>query len=61
MAHRFQGIIVELQGQGQVWFAGAWTRYGFHEDGLMSGMAVADALRARWATDTQRAPAQAAA
>jgi predicted NAD/FAD-binding protein len=27
--------------------AGAWTRYGFHEDGLMSGLAVADALRAR--------------
>jgi hypothetical protein len=29
-----------------VWFAGAWTRYGFHEDGLMSGWVV-QGLRAR--------------
>jgi predicted NAD/FAD-binding protein len=40
-----------LQGQGHVWFAGAWTRYGFHEDGLRSGLAVADALRQRWLAD----------
>ena len=38
-----------IQGSSHVWFAGAWTRYGFHEDGLMSGLAVADAMRARWA------------
>ena len=38
-----------IQGQSQIWFAGAWTRYGFHEDGLRSGLAVADALRAQWA------------
>ena len=30
-----------LQGSAGVWFCGAWTRYGFHEDGLMSGLAVA--------------------
>jgi uncharacterized protein len=36
-----------LQGRGGVWFCGAWTRYGFHEDGLMSAIAVTDALRAR--------------
>ncbi len=35
-----------LQGQHRTWFAGAWTRYGFHEDGLMSGIAVAKALGA---------------
>ena len=34
------------QGQRRTWFAGAWTRYGFHEDGLMSGIAVAKALGA---------------
>jgi predicted NAD/FAD-binding protein len=28
-----------------VWFAGAWTGYGFHEDGLKSGLAVAHAIR----------------
>lgn len=33
-----------LQGQGDVWFAGAWTRYGFHEDGLLSGLVAAKAL-----------------
>jgi predicted NAD/FAD-binding protein len=39
----------DIQGRSHLWFAGAWTRYGFHEDGLMSGLAVADDLRARWA------------
>ena len=39
----------EIQGRQHVWFCGAWTGYGFHEDGLRSGLAVADALRARWA------------
>ena len=46
-----QARVPALQGQGNVWFAGAWTRYGFHEDGLMSGMAAASALRARWAAE----------
>jgi uncharacterized protein len=36
----------KIQGQRRTWFAGAWTRYGFHEDGLMSGIAVALALGA---------------
>jgi predicted NAD/FAD-binding protein len=43
-----------IQGRSHVWFAGAWTRYGFHEDGLMSGLAVADALRQRWAAAPER-------
>ena len=38
-----------LQGVGSTWFCGAWTRYGFHEDGLVSGLAVCDGLRARLA------------
>lgn len=33
----------EIQGRGGIWWAGAWTGYGFHEDGLKSGLrAVAD-------------------
>jgi uncharacterized protein len=30
-----------LQGQQRTWFAGAWTGYGFHEDGLKSALRVA--------------------
>ncbi len=33
-----------LQGQQNTWFCGAWFGYGFHEDGLQSGLAVAEAL-----------------
>jgi predicted NAD/FAD-binding protein len=44
-----------IQGRSHVWFCGAWARYGFHEDGLSSGMEVAAALRARWATSVAQA------
>lgn len=33
-----------LQGQNQTWFCGAWTCYGFHEDGFKSGQLVANRL-----------------
>ena len=45
-----QRCVPALQGERHTWFAGAWTRYGFHEDGLMSGLNVVDGLRAAWAT-----------
>lgn len=44
-----QRDVPALQGQRRTWFCGAWTRYGFHEDGLISGLAVVDGLRAAWA------------
>jgi predicted NAD/FAD-binding protein len=37
---KLQGI----QGRRRTWFCGAWTGYGFHEDGLKAGLAVANAL-----------------
>ena len=36
-----------LSGRDRVWFCGAWGGYGFHEDGLRSGLAVAGALGCR--------------
>jgi predicted NAD/FAD-binding protein len=44
-----------LQGRGGVWFCGAWTRYGFHEDGFVSGQAVARALAQRATTSLAEA------
>ena len=53
LALRAQRALVSLQGQQHTWFCGAWTGYGFHEDGLKSGLAVAKQLltevRAPWA------------
>jgi predicted NAD/FAD-binding protein len=46
-----QRHLAQLQGRRQVWLAGAWTGYGFHEDGLKSGLAVAQAIRRLAATD----------
>ena len=43
----------ELQGRQHTWYCGAWTGYGFHEDGLKSGLAVAQALRERHATPAE--------
>jgi uncharacterized protein len=43
-----QQQVPALQGQCNTWYCGAWTRYGFHEDGLMSGLAVARGLQEKW-------------
>ena len=39
-----QQQVPALQGQQHSYFCGAWTGYGFHEDGLKSGLAVAQHL-----------------
>ena len=43
-AIRAQQQVGALQGQRHTYFCGAWTGYGFHEDGLKSGLAVASQL-----------------
>ena len=40
-----------VQGENNLWFAGAWTGYGFHEDGMRSGVEVAQAISGGKALD----------
>jgi cyclopropane-fatty-acyl-phospholipid synthase len=37
-------IAESFQGKDGLWFCGAWTKYGFHEDGCRSGFKVATAI-----------------
>jgi uncharacterized protein len=53
--HPFYGLasvdtarrLAPLQGHGGLWWAGAWTGYGFHEDGLKSALSVVAMLDRR--------------
>jgi predicted NAD/FAD-binding protein len=42
-----QQNLPSIQGHRNTWFAGAWTGYGFHEDGHTSGLHVARAIAQR--------------
>ncbi len=39
-----QADLPSIQGRRGTWFCGAWTRHGFHEDGLASAVGVAERL-----------------
>lgn len=39
-----QDAIGEIQGSRNIWYCGAWLGSGFHEDGLQSGLAAAEAV-----------------
>ena len=55
-ALRAQRELWSLQGQGGVWFCGAHFGAGFHEDGLQSGLAVAEQLggvRRPWTVENE--------
>jgi predicted NAD/FAD-binding protein len=40
-AIRAQGLLHQIQNTRGISYAGAWTKYGFHEDGFSSGLKVA--------------------
>ena len=40
-----QDTVRAINGQHHTWFCGAWMRHGFHEDGLSSGLEVAQAIQ----------------
>ncbi|WP_306154783.1 NAD(P)/FAD-dependent oxidoreductase [Roseovarius sp. MMSF_3281] len=46
-ALKAQEHLRRINGSRQTWFCGAWMRHGFHEDGLASGLDVAEAMIAR--------------
>lgn len=43
-----QAALGDIQGLRRTWYCGAWAGYGFHEDGLSSGLAVAEAIAERF-------------
>jgi len=43
-AMQAQAALPEIQGVDRLWFGGAWTRWGFHEDGILSAVNIANAL-----------------
>ncbi|MGV6805790.1 MAG: NAD(P)/FAD-dependent oxidoreductase [Ruegeria sp.] len=43
-ALKAQGLIREMQGQNRTWFAGAYNRNGFHEDGIASAMHIVERI-----------------
>lgn len=54
-AIRAQSELSCIQGARRTWFAGAWTGYGFHEDGLNSGTSAACALLLQAEADREQA------
>lgn len=56
-AIKAQALVPLLQGQNRTWYAGAWTGYGFHEDGLKSGKAVTEALLKKLGDGTMKVAA----
>ncbi len=45
-ALKSQQDIHRIQGNNRTWFCGAWTGFGFHEDGIRSGLEIAGKLGA---------------
>ncbi|MCI5048798.1 MAG: FAD-dependent oxidoreductase [Rickettsiales bacterium] len=43
-AIRAQNKLDNIQGKDRIWYCGAWQRYGFHEDGLLSAVRVVEKM-----------------
>ena len=64
-----QQRLPQVQGHNRIWWSGAWTAYGFHEDGFKSGLRAVAGIDSRclppWANglghEVHRAPARAPA
>ena len=56
---RAQRRLPLIQGRNNIWYCGAWTGHGFHEDGLVSGLAIAERIGGvmrPWATAEKNLP-----
>jgi predicted NAD/FAD-binding protein len=42
-----QKRLASIQGNGNVWFCGAYAGHGFHEDGYRAGLEIANALASK--------------
>ena len=60
-AIRSQKRVPLLQGRQHTFFCGAWTGYGFHEDGLKSGLEAARLLLAQTLQQVEASPLEALA
>ncbi|MEM6491399.1 MAG: FAD-dependent oxidoreductase, partial [Pseudomonadota bacterium] len=54
-----QKRLPDIQGRNGIWWCGAWTGFGFHEDGARSGVAAAHALGGKLPWETGAAAAAA--
>ncbi|CAM9147396.1 unnamed protein product, partial [Sphacelaria rigidula] len=55
-AEKGQRLLSGIDGRRGLWFCGAWRGYGFHEDGLRSGLEAATGITGKpvpWATQKQ--------
>jgi predicted NAD/FAD-binding protein len=55
-----QKKIKKIQGNDNLWFCGAWCGYGFHEDGLVSGLKIAESISGKqrpWYIEAEKSSA----
>ena len=44
-SNKVQNEIIKIQGKNRIFFSGAWTGYGFHEDGVNSALQISKLLK----------------